>query len=430
MKISEYLVLGAGLTGLSFSYHSGKNIPIFEMESSPGGLTRTKSVGKYKFDLAPHLLHFRADSIKKLVLEDLGLEVTAHSRKARIYFDQKLMSYPFELNLSETSASVREDCVSGLDFVLPDIRSNEKEIRSGSYYDYAMKAFGPGIANHYLLPYNKKIWDTDPREMNCEWMRMLPTADLSKIRHNAYNENLDEFGYNTKFYYPEIGGMQDLADLLSSKLSNLHLNHKAISININDRTINFENGRIEKYENLISTVPLNQLVKLTQNQKMIKQADLLISTSVTVINVVIKGSVPEGVHWIYFPDPDLSFFRISLPKNYFANSAPENEHIISVEVSSRIKITDTSLLEDKVIKQLQSLEIFTIEEIVFCHSYTIPDAYCIFDGKRHEIVESLTSELEAFGIISTGRYGKWEYSAMQDALIYGSELSDKFNIKI
>ena len=422
------MILGAGLTGLSFSYYSGRNIPLFEMESCAGGLIRTQKVGKYKFDLAPHLLHFRSETIRKLVLEELNLNVTSHTRKARIYFEKKLIPYPFELNLNQISAEIRDDCIVGLNSIDANIRSNEKSIRSGSYHDYALKAFGPGIANHYLLPYNRKIWDTDPKEMNCEWMRMLPTADLEKIRNNAFFENMDEFGYNTEFYYPSEGGMQDLADLLSHKLSNLYLKHKAVSIDVEKKVVIFENGREERYKTLISTLPLNQLVQLTARQNMIKQAELLISTAVTVVNVVVKGAVPEGVHWIYFPNKDLDFFRVSLPKNYFPNCAPDNEHIISVEVSNRKKIMDIELLEKKIIDQLKLTNVFEIKEVVFCHTDVLPSAYCIYDTARAEIVKNLSDELESFGIFSSGRYGKWEYSAMQDALTYGLELAQKFKL--
>ena len=31
------------------------------------------------------------------------------------------------------------------------------------------RAFGAGIARHFLLPYNRKLWKTDLREMSADW---------------------------------------------------------------------------------------------------------------------------------------------------------------------------------------------------------------------------------------------------------------------
>lgn len=419
----DTVILGAGLTGLSYSYHANKQIPIFEKEAAVGGLTRTISDGKYKFDLAPHLLHFRSDEIRHLVLDELGMKANKHGRSARIYFENKLMPYPFELHLKQVSNSVRDDCLAGLDEVNSDIRSQEDKLRSGSFENYTLQAFGSGISKHYLLPYNRKIWDTDPAEMTCEWMRFLPTADMEKIRESAFAENNENFGYNTEFYYPSEGGMQDMANAFAARLDNVSLEYEATGIDLDRRELVFSNGKHVSYNQLISTIPLRQLISICNKPELASKAGDLISTRVYIVNVVIKGEVPEGVHWMYFPSPDLDFFRISLPKNYFDNCAPDGEHIISVEVSSRDPIADVSELESRIIAQLRSVDVFRIDEVVFCHTDAIACAYCIYDKQRTVLVDEISRELQNYNIVSTGRYGRWEYSAMEDAIVYGKQLA-------
>ena len=422
----ETVVLGGGLTGLSFAYHFDRTLPIFEMKSSVGGLVRTLTKGPYRFDLAPHLLHFRNEKIKDLVLNELGVKVKSHSRKAMIYFQKRLMPYPFELNLYQTSAQVRDDCLKGLQEVSPDVRSNEAQMRSGSFANYALQAFGPGISNHYLLPYNEKIWATSPSKMTCEWMRFLPTADLDKIRKNALEPNNDSFGYNTTFYYPTENGIQDLADAFADRLANIQLNETAAAIDLDKKRVTFNSGKCVGYKRLISTIPLKSLAYLSQKNEYIQLASELVNTSVHIVNVVIKGKVPQSVHWAYFPEPDIVFYRASFPKNYFDRSVPDGQHNISVEVGRRVPEPDLELLTNTVIRHIKAQPIFEVDEVVDTHVETIPHAYCIYDQKRTPIVDELVTRFYTYDVISTGRYGRWEYSAMEDAMVYGKELADQF----
>lgn len=71
------------------------------------------------------------------------------------------------------------------------------------------------------------------------------------------------------------------------------------------------------------------------------------------------------------------------------------------------------------------MPIFKIDELVFVHSIKIPVAYCIYEPKRPAIINQLMGELEAAGIYQSGRYGKWEYAGMQDAIMDGKVMSEK-----
>jgi protoporphyrinogen oxidase len=51
----------------------------------------------------------------------------------------------------------------------------------------------------------------------------------------------------------------------------------------------------------------------------------------------------------------------------------------------------------------------------------IEDAYVVYDAHRAEAVGRIQAWLKTQGIISTGRWGRWEYSAMEDAIWAGAE---------
>ncbi len=425
------VVLGAGLTGLSFAYHYDPATPIYEREAEVGGLVRTVTARDCHFDLAPHLLHLRSDYARKLVFEDLGLDAQEIVRKARIYYDNRIIPYPFELNLYPLSEQVREDCLRGLEKLSPLDREDEQAMRSGSYKEYAMKAFGDGICDHYLLPYNRKIWDTDPGDMTCEWMRFLPTADVEKIRQNATAPSDDAFGYNTSFYYPKRDGIRELPESFAAKLSNIHLEKEVSRIETATRTVHFSDGSTVNYEKLVSTLPLKRLVELSDLPDAAKEAaQQLVFTTVYTINIVIRGSVPEGVHWMYFPDTNLRFYRMSFPKNFFPRATPGDEQILAVEVGRR----DDGLTWEEIVpiveKQAMALDIFDVKEHLFTHCEKLPVAYCIYDRNRTPTVEALSKELQSRDVYSTGRYGQWEYSALEDAIMHGKTLAETFGAMV
>ncbi len=420
----DTIAIGAGLAGLSFAYHHDKHMPVFESLDTVGGLVRTVEYNQCRFDLAPHLLHLRNPYVRELVFDKLGLEVEKHQRKAHIYYDKTIIPYPFELNLLHLSDQTKKDCLEGLNEVKNFTREEELEIRKGTYQDYALKCFGSGIANHYLLPYNRKIWDTEPSEMTCEFMSHIITADKEQIRKNAFQENTDQFGYNVEFYYPIHKGIQDLADIFAQQLTNIKLNTTALKFNTRLKTVELSDGSTVKYNKMVSTVPLQTIVMNSDRDDLKALAQELVYTSVYTVNLVIKGTLPD-THWMYFPDKELSFYRISFPKNYFKKSTPGQEQIIAVEVGSRNHGLSIEDIEKKVVAEIKQMPIFQIDELLFVHSIKIPVAYCIYEPKRPAIVEKIKSELEASGIYQTGRYGKWEYAGMQDAIMDGKVLSDK-----
>jgi protoporphyrinogen oxidase len=189
-----------------------------------------------------------------------------------------------------------------------------------------------------------------------------------------------------------------------------------------------QNGDRIAYNKLVSTVPLNYLIANSDLSALQERLSKLVYTSVYTVNIVFTGNVPDA-HWMYFPDPDLCFYRISFPKNYFKNSTIGDKQILSIEVGSRDHSLNEQIVEEKVLSQIKKVPIFEIDEIHLVHSIKIPVAYCIYDHNRTKVVDSFVEELKQSSIYSIGRYGNWEYSAMQDAILYGKDLAQEFKEK-
>ena len=51
----------------------------------------------------------------------------------------------------------------------------------------------------------------------------------------------------------------------------------------------------------------------------------------------------------------------------------------------------------------------------------IPSAYVVYDAHRTASVKTIQAYLKENKVISTGRWGNWEYAAMEDAIWQGAE---------
>ena len=66
-------------------------------------------------------------------------------------------------------------------------------------------------------------------------------------------------------------------------------------------------------------------------------------------------------------------------------------------------------------------------EARLCQSvaFDIPCAYVIHDRHRRALLPEASAYLQRNGILSVGRYGAWEYSAMEDALWEGRQAAEQ-----
>jgi protoporphyrinogen oxidase len=65
------------------------------------------------------------------------------------------------------------------------------------------------------------------------------------------------------------------------------------------------------------------------------------------------------------------------------------------------------------------------EEVAFARLRKIDWAYVIFNHDYFGALDVIRPFLEQVGIVSAGRYGDWNYSSMEDALLFGRQAADR-----
>lgn len=435
--VAKVVILGAGLTGLSTAYHLEKNnffdFKIFEKETTHGGLARSVKHDGFTFDFTGHFLHCN-DNYFATILNDLLPENTCNTiaRNSFIYLHNTFVPYPIQMNLAGLPANVIAECLCGFAKRKHYIK-NPKTFRS-----WVFKYFGTGLAKHFFFPYNEKLLCSKAEKIHPSWTgRFVPKTTIQNLIESlTRNSTNKHVGYNHHFYYPKHGGIQFFTDNLRGKIkSPIHTLHKAITIDVIRKKIIFANGSTEKYETLITTIPLNSLLKIIHEPSSINISNSykkLLCNSVVNFNL---GFTPHNFtqkHWIYFPEKKYTFYRVGFWSNFSEHMCPKSCSSLYGELAylpEKKNEKEVALLTRKCIQKTCDTLGITQSQIVTQKTLYLPHAYVIHDSWRAKNISKIHETLNNYSIHSIGRYGEWKYASMEEAILDGKEMATKVTEK-
>lgn len=428
--MSEPLViLGAGLAGMSAALQArkrGKPYWLFEKQARPGGLVRSERVNGFTFDYTGHLLHTGQERTRKLVLGELGLRraFAPVQRDSWVYSHGRYTRAPFQANLHGLPPAVIRECLEGM---LRASRGPLKRSRPGfnDFEAWNLNYFGPGIYKHFMEPYNSKLWGVHPSKMSTEFMgRFVPKPSLAQVFDGALRDTGKPMGYNADFIYPKKGGIETFAAGFARKVT-AHCGLEAVAIDAKRRTVSLSDGQRVRYGKLISTMPLPKLVDRIQSVPAhIKRArKRLRASSVLNVNLGVAGRDITTKQWVYVPEPGLPFYRVGFYHNFSHALAPKGGSSVYAEMSySPERPLDKAKAPARVKAGLLKMGILRKSDRIAAQWVAdIEDAYVVYDAHRSDSVGVIQSWLKGLGIQSTGRWGNWEYSSMEDAIWAGAQ---------
>lgn len=428
------VIIGAGLAGLSTAFHlDGIPYRIFEKEREVGGLCRSYTINGFTFDITGHLLHFRQTEIKALVEALLPSRLEKHHRRSYIYSHQTYTEYPFQVNTYGLPPEVIRDCLLGFIATLMNPSAATTAPKERSFKAWILENLGEGMAKHFMVPFNEKLWQVPLDELTSDWVSWLvPKPELKDVINGALGIRDKAFGYNPTFLYPKEGGIETLPKAFLSGVREIVYNSELVEVETERRLATFQDGRVEQYEILVSTIPVPELVRrCTDLPRRIREAAAgLRCVSVYNVNLAVSREHISDKHWIYFPEPEYPFYRAGFPMNFSPALGRPGCSSLYVEISHQPeKIIPPAFLLQQVREGMERAGIFRRDdEIVVADVRDIRYAYVLFDKHRAQVLPSILAELERRGIYSIGRYGRWEHSSMEDAIGQGKRLAERLRI--
>ncbi|MFA5858326.1 MAG: FAD-dependent oxidoreductase [Elusimicrobiota bacterium] len=426
----KVVILGAGLTGLSTAYalHANNDCIVFEKEKTYGGLCRSVNINGFKFDFTGHLLHFKNQEVRKFVTNIVSSGLVSHRRNSWVHMCGKYTPAPFQVNTFGLPAEIVRDCVMGYVDTLFNRSKSGHEVRS--FYDWSIKYFGKGISRHFMFPYNTKLWRINPKLMSPEGVgNYVPKTSLEDILTGALtDQSKNSKGYNADFYYPKRGGIQSLVDGFAARVRDkISFSDEVLSIDCNNKTVLLSKSGWVKYNTLVSTIPLPEFVRRIKDApgEIVNAGKALRSTKVLCINIGVARNISDK-HWIYFPEDKYNYYRVGFQNNFSVDVVPnKNYSSLYVEVAFHQdeRINTEKHVKDAVDGLIIAGIIRPSDKIVVLQAVIIPYAYVVYDFNRGRAVAKIQKYLNRKSIHSVGRYGAWEYSAMEDAIIHGQKVA-------
>jgi len=436
------VILGAGLAGLSTAYHlrrgGCRRVAFVERETRPGGLCRSETFDGYSFDYTGHFLHLNEPAIRRLVGRWLGRDLPEVVRSSWIFSHGVYTPYPFQTNTYGLPVEVRKEVILGYvaaryepgDYPREPADAQGLPEPKASFERWIYESSGAGIARHFMLPYNEKLLGVHPRYLTTEWMgRFMPPTPLEKVVEGALTDQTDSVGYNATYRYPRRGGIETLVRALAQRAGPIRLGCEAVAIDHRRRRVEFSDGTSADYETLVSTLPLPELVARIHGapRSVVEAAGTLRCSEMFAVNLGLTADRTEGRQWVYVPERRFGFHRVGCFSNAAPSMAPRGGASVWVEFTHHARRPiDRKAARRAAIEGLKAMGwLRSRREIAVEWLLNMPYAYVTYDAHHRRATRAIHRWLARHDIHTIGRYGRWEYSAMEDALRAGRETAHR-----
>jgi UDP-galactopyranose mutase len=412
------VILGAGPAGLAAAIAHGDGALVLEKAATAGGLSSSREVDGAVFDRGGHSFHSPHPEVRSLVFQ--SLEMFEQTRVARCYSHGSIINYPFQQYFHELrDQSVVNDCRRGLE-------SASAIIDVATFDQYLPAKFGAGIAEHFLLPYNQKLWGTPLSRMSSDWV----TERVASASHNAETSN-QSGGKRRPLYaqsrvaYPAKGGFGEISVALAQRVPHLRLKSNVISVDTTAKELKTEDGSTIKWQQLISTLPIDQLIKMSTDVPAAIQQGInsLERLPLALIMVVVDHPVDTDIQRIYSADSRCPAHKIVLNHNSSDYLRSKPRHGIMGEVSMINAKPSTAELERSFVESLLALKLIrSIDEIKSVSTTYLEYGYPVPTLNRVDTIATTKDWLLRSGIHTLGRFGEWAYINADEAIFRGLRL--------
>lgn len=471
------IVIGAGPTGLSAAYHLGANSLLLERNATVGGWCRSIEDGGFTFDHAGHIMFSNDAYVHEMYRMLLGDNVHWQNREAWIYSKDVHTRYPFQGALYGLPPDVLKECIVGAIEArfgkLKEVSKSAATASAGSstcegkaesitdccadgvaestvglaavtlatrgrvgeprnFEEFIYSVWGAGVAKHFAIPYNRKLWAVPLAEMETSWLGgRVPLPDLEEMIEGALRPVDKPVGPNARFGYPLRGGFQALMNgFLPLLKGELRTNAQVKRVLPKSHKVVLENGRVYGYRKLISTAPLPKLIQMIgpdAPDHVVAAVGKLRHVSVRCVNLGVAREKVTDKHWIYYPGQSV-FHRIFVQGNASPHCNAPGGFGLTCEITyspDKPLPAEGAALIDRCIADCIEVGMLRQEDrILVRNQVDMPYAYVVYDHARKNNVEMIRDWLDDHDIVLAGRYSEWEYYNSDHAFLAGKKAAE------
>jgi len=400
---------------------------VYDRNDHFGGHTSSfRNAQGFLFDLGPHISFTKDPRVQQLFAGYIDDKFESVQINLNNYWRGLRLTHPVQLHLNGLPRDRIVEIVT--DFV-KEQGGPERQVRN--YEDWLVASYGRKFAELFPMQYTRKYHLTDASNMSTDWLgpRMYRPS-LDEMLRGALGTWTPDVHYITNFRYPSDGGFVSyLKDFPG--LADINLNHELVAVDPKQCRLRFANGATTRYAQLVSSVPLPELVPMIAGvpADVVAASQRLACSTCVLVNVGVDRADLSEAQITYAYDEDLAFTRLSFPHMLSKTNAPAGCGSIQAEVyySSKYRPLNesTDVIIDKVIADLKRIgTLRESDKILSRGAIVVRYANVIFDLERAAAIATVHGYLNEVGIKYCGRYGDWGYMWTDESYISGERAAE------
>jgi protoporphyrinogen oxidase len=301
-----------------------------------------------------------------------------------------------------------------------------------TYADWLTQSFGATFARTFPMEYTVKYHTTTADNMSTDWIGpRLYKPKVDEVLRGALSPSTADVHYIDAFRYPSYGGFFSYVRKFL-EAADVRTGHEVVGIDTRQKRLRFRNGTAAEYAEIISSVPLPELVPLIDGAPtdVLEASDKLACSTAVVVNIGIDRPEIIDAHWTYFYDRDYFLTRLSTPHLQSRHNVPDGHSSLQAECYYSKKYRPLDRAPEgciqPVIDDLKRCGLLTADDrVVFSQAMLIPYANVIFDLDRAPALGIVHGYLDDVGISYCGRYGDWGYMWTDESFMSGERAAEK-----
>jgi protoporphyrinogen oxidase len=428
------MVLGAGIAGLSTSYHLGHDrCRIYEANPHYGGHVHTRIQDGFVWDDGVHISFSKNEYVRKLFADSVAGAYREFDVRVANYFRGAWIDHPAQANLYQIPEPLRSRCVEDFIQNRPPV---DQQKPPTDYRQWLHRSLGPLFADTFPAAYTRKYWTTEPENLTTEWVgpRMY-SPSIEEVRAAAQGPLGHSTYYITTARYPEQGGFVEFTRKMAEN-ARIEYGKRVVGIHFGDRRLRFADGAGAGYEALVSTIPLPVLVEAAEDAPdEVKSAAAKLHCS-EVLLVEVGAAHPSRRPELYFYvyDEDKLATRVTVIEHLSPHNAPPDATGLQVEVygsAYRPLPTDHQAVARRVKSELVEMGVVdSLDAVTSLGTRYVPWANVIFDHDRGPALEVVNRFLDEVGVLRAGRFAEWKYLWTDGCVLSGRSVAQKLRAQI
>ncbi|HZZ79599.1 MAG TPA: FAD-dependent oxidoreductase [Gemmataceae bacterium] len=431
-------IIGAGPAGITAAYQlskGGAQVEVFEAGENVGGLSRTIDLWGQKVDLGPHRFFSQDKRVNDVWLEVVGSDYRMVDRLTRIYYQNRFFHYPLKpanalWNMGVGNA-VR--CLSS--YLCERVRPSYSVYDNQTFESWVVGRFGRRLFDMFFKSYSEKLWGIPCDQLDADFaaqrIKKFSLGEAIKaalgIGQGKHKTLVDQFAFPT-------GGTgmvyERMAERVSEAGGGVHLNTPVSRILHDGRTVHaleLDDGRIEPFDHVISTMPLTLLVRGLGNmsvpvERAVRQLKFR-NTILVYLNVASADLFKD--QWLYIHSPELGMGRVTNFRNWVPDLYGDSPNsILALEYwcndEDPLWRDDDATLIDLASREIRATGLVADAQILAGHVHRIRRCYPIYAKGYKDHLQPVIEHVRQFeNLQAIGRYGAFKYNNQDHSILMG-----------